>query len=755
MPKSTPTPDLIGHFRFSKQYFHLITCNKAEIIHANALFAERIAQYPVDSKMSDYIIPEDLPILDKLLQKAAEPGMDLLNFEFRYKDRSKEFLKICWEITPERKDGVPTGLLQWIGIEEHQSKEIFEQMGRTLQDIQERFKAYEFSAEGIWKVELVIPLDLQLPLDQVMEHWRTHGRITDCNDRFARMYGLSDASQLRGKTVGDVMTLDDPRMNDYFQYLVKNDFRATDLETIQADVNGNINHFLHNVICIIEDGKIARAWGTVLDITKLKRTEEKLQKSEEFYRNLITVSIDGILLVREDGTITFSSGSVHRILGYDAAKMKGENIYSFIHPEDQTTAKSIFVANSSADQAVVHDFMNLRLRHSTREWLWCQVRIFSQLQNPHIGRMIIYFSDNSERKQAEDALIASEQRFRKLIENIPVGVLLIDTEGKVVLHNQTALDLLNLKPEELQGVQVISGYDIIYEDGSVFNSEDYPISIALRTKKSVKNVVMGLRREPGTEISWLLVNCTPVLDENGVLQSVIASYANITEHRELTQKVTEQEIVRQKQLLQVTIDAQERERKEIGRELHDNISQHITITRLHLEMAKEKATGELLSSINQAHKSLLSIVNEIRMLSHSLVPPSINDIGLIASIQDLCDDLINTKSFAINLRHDGFQEELLPENMKLMFFRIIQEQINNIIRHSQATKIFISLQPIEDSVILLVEDNGTGFDPVTVKKGMGFQNIRNRVGLFGGTVRIDSGEGKGCLLEVEIPLNNH
>src|SRR5690606_18935579 len=137
---------------------------------------------------------------------------------------------------------------------------------------------------------------------------------------------------------------------------------------------------------------------------------------------------------------------------------------------------------------------NLRLRHSTREWLWCQVRIFSQLQNPHIGRVIIYFSDNSERKEAEDALIASEQRFRKLIENLIVGVLLIDTKGKVILHNQTALDLLNLKSEELHGAQVISGYDIIHEDGSVFDSEDYPISIALRTKKPVKNVVMGLRR---------------------------------------------------------------------------------------------------------------------------------------------------------------------------------------------------------------------------------------------------------------------
>jgi signal transduction histidine kinase len=243
-----------------------------------------------------------------------------------------------------------------------------------------------------------------------------------------------------------------------------------------------------------------------------------------------------------------------------------------------------------------------------------------------------------------------------------------------------------------------------------------------------------------------------MLNEEGELQLVISSFSDITQHRKLILQFNEQEIIRQKQLLQVTIDAQEKERREIGRELHDNISQHLTITRLHLEVAKEMAQGPLSEAINLAHKSLLGIVNEIRILSHSLVPPSINDIGLIASVQDLCDSLVSSGSYILDFNHEGFTEEVMPENMRLTLYRIIQEQINNIMRHSEASRIFISLQIVDDTILLFVEDNGKGFEPKKVRKGMGFTNISNRAGLFGGLVRIDSAPGKGCVIEVEIPV---
>ncbi|KAK6020490.1 histidine kinase, partial [Ostertagia ostertagi] len=149
---------------------------------------------------------------------------------------------------------------------------------------------------------------------------------------------------------------------------------------------------------------------------------------------------------------------------------------------------------------------------------------------------------------------------------------------------------------------------------------------------------------------------------------------DITEQKKLSHQLIEQEVQKQKQLVKAAIDAQENERKEIGRELHDNISQHITTTRLYLEVAMEKAEGDVLSMIKLAHKGLQNTVVEIRRLSQSLVPPSLSDIGLVESIEDLCTPLKTTHAFEIEFVHDHFEEARLTDNMKLMIFRIIQEQ---------------------------------------------------------------------------------
>lgn len=219
----------------------------------------------------------------------------------------------------------------------------------------------------------------------------------------------------------------------------------------------------------------------------------------------------------------------------------------------------------------------------------------------------------------------------------------------------------------------------------------------------------------------------------------------------ISQQLIEQEIQKQKQLIQATIDGQEKERLEIGKELHDNINQHLNTTRLYLEVARDKATGEALEMINLAYQGLADIIKEIRQLSQSLVPPSLGDLGLVESVKDLCDALKRKHTFNIEFYYRYFSEKKLPDNLKLMFFRIIQEQINNIIYHAYADTIQIRLQSDAEYIILMIADNGKGFDPANYKKGLGFTNIINRAGLFNGKVEIDAVPGKGCTLYVTVP----
>jgi PAS domain S-box-containing protein len=496
---------------------------------------------------------------------------------------------------------------------------------------------------------------------------------------------------------------------------------------------------------------IKRQRETQRSIPDPKKADEKLQQSELFYRNLIADSLDGMVLTDNTGIISFSSASVKKILGYEPEELEGKNIFDFMHPDDRPRGWTAFV-NQVGDTPVAK-FINARVSKKTGEWLWCMIRGHNMFDNPHVGAMLVYFCDDTLRMNAEMTLIEGDKRFRQLINNLSLGVILLNGKGEMLICNQACFDIFNISGDSLTGTNLFShSWNVTYENGDSMPVAEYPVTVAMRLKKNVKDAVLCVGRND-LSYTWLLVNAEPVLDEQEQVRYIICSFQDITEQKRLSGQLIEQEIQRQKQLVQATIDAQEKERKEIGRELHDNISQHITTTRLYLEVAMEKAGGEVLSLITQAHKGLQDTVNEMRQLSQSLVPPSLSDIGLVESVEDLCSPLKNTHAFRIEFFHHDFNETILPDNMKLMLFRIIQEQINNIIRHAHATAIHIGLETIEGSVILSVSDNGKGFDPVKVKRGLGLSNMGNRADLFGGTLKIDTTPGKGCSIRVLIPLS--
>ena len=215
-----------------------------------------------------------------------------------------------------------------------------------------------------------------------------------------------------------------------------------------------------------------------------------------------------------------------------------------------------------------------------------------------------------------------------------------------------------------------------------------------------------------------------------------------------------QEVQKQKQVMQATIDAQEKERKEIGKELHDNINQHLTTTRLYLEVALEKTgEGEGREMMQHAHRELTEIIRKLRNVSQTLVPPTLGDIGLVESVEDICNSLRRTLHCEVEFSHRSFSDDHIEDNLKLMLFRIIQEQLNNIVKHAAATKIHINLRADAELIELDIEDNGRGFEPGNQpRKGLGFTNIANRAGLFNGQVEIDAAPGRGCRLSVRIPL---
>jgi PAS domain S-box-containing protein len=246
-----------------------------------------------------------------------------------------------------------------------------------------------------------------------------------------------------------------------------------------------------------------------------------------------------------------------------------------------------------------------------------------------------------------------------------------------------------------------------------------------------------------------------IWDKDGHANRFVGAMQDITDRKNIEERVLAQEIGRQKSIAQAVVNAQENERAEIGKELHDNVNQILSTAKLYLELAKtDTAQKEVL--IKKSADSIFTAINEIRHISKALVPPSVKDLGLIESINDLVESLHMTTPLKVNFIHLGEFEKSLDDKHKLMLFRIIQEQVSNVLKHAEAGRLTIDLAVGNKHINLSIVDNGKGFllEKVKFKKGVGLTNIESRVHLFNGKVSINTAPGKGCKLVVEVPLHH-
>jgi len=263
----------------------------------------------------------------------------------------------------------------------------------------------------------------------------------------------------------------------------------------------------------------------------------------------------------------------------------------------------------------------------------------------------------------------------------------------------------------------------------------------------------GVFRHKKSDGSLIMVDITThdVVYEGQPVVLVLANDVTIKMHAEA--ELARYRAQQQKIITETSIQVQEKEREEIGKELHDNINQLLASTKLYLEHAIEEKNGDCPELLERSHRNLSRAIEEIRQLTHKLVAPSLEDVSLLRALKELADNINIVSPVKIEMRANDFDEEFLDKDMKLMFYRIAQEQLNNILKHSRATKATVEVNTTKMYSLLTIEDNGVGFDSESVSGGIGLRNIRNRASYYNGTVNIIAAPQKGCRLEVVIPLN--
>ena len=344
---------------------------------------------------------------------------------------------------------------------------------------------------------------------------------------------------------------------------------------------------------------------------------------------------------------------------------------------------------------------------------------------------------------AKEALITNEKRLETIVSNSIDVQLLKDASGYVFFCSPNIVEKLGFLPEEVVGK---NGFSFVHP-------EDLEIAKSLFSSEMTnpgKNNSADIRfQQKNGEWMWAEVKGKNLLMEPSV-QGMLINLNDISDRKKLEEELLLRENLRHKQVAQAAVDAQEKERADIGKELHDNISQMLTSTKLFLDILKNKQPDELLDrSVNNIN----AIIKEVRSLSRSLVPSSISDLGLVASLHDLLENIRAANVIDVEFYPSAEEEMALSPNSKLTLYRIAQEQINNIVRHSGAKQVYVELYPEEDVVEMVISDNGSGFDILTVKPGMGLKNIRSRAELLNGKAEIITSPGKGCKLKVIIPIS--
>jgi len=498
-----------------------------------------------------------------------------------------------------------------------------------------------------------------------------------------------------------------------------------------------------------ENGELENVIIQHQDITLQKENSLRLKASEESLQKIFNSSPVGLLLSNtENEEIIMVNRAVEQLIGLPSKKIVGKSVAYFL--ADKADQKKYV---TSIKQFGKVRNMEVALKKANNQLVTCYAS-GDVVEMNGASLFLTGIVNISELKQTQYALQQSEAKFKNLIEDLQVGLLVMDEHAKILMFNKAACNLLGYSSEQLLGK---SAYDtdwkVIRDDGTFMPGNEFPVPIVVETLQPVHNCTMGMYRPLYHDWIWLLVDAIPVFDENHNLQQIICTFSDITEKKQLEKQIQYQQIKEQQLITEAIIQSQEEQREEMGRELHDNINQLLAGAKIYLDMAIKNAS----MSHDLMYKSmdiLDKAIQEIRKISKMLVAPSLEEDSLQLLVKDLVNTLNNNGVVKFKFVFDNFIEEGLSKNIKLVLYRIIQEQMNNILKHAKATEAVIELNSENGYVYLTLKDNGQGFDTSAKPKGIGLRNIANRLLLNNGKMYIDSSPGNGCTLHASILIEN-
>ena len=485
----------------------------------------------------------------------------------------------------------------------------------------------------------------------------------------------------------------------------------------------------------------------VRDITEQKAAERALRESEERLALAVAGAQEGVWDWNlETNAVVYSTRWKH-MLGYSDEEIE-PHVSAWerlAHPDDRSRADRANDSVARGERATYE--AEFRLRHKDGHYVHVLSRGFPVRREPGgpVIRIVGTHLDLTERKRAEAALLENEERLKLAFAGAQEGVWDWNLDTGAVVYSSRWKEMLGYADDEVEP-HIGAWERLLHPDD---------VEAAQRVNESVKRGAstyegeFRLRHKDGHYVHVLSRGYPVRRDPGGPVVRIVGTHFDLTER-----KRAEAERART-ELLTRLVFAQEDERRRIAREMHDQFGEQLTALAVRIRMLKDACgdRDDCRTHVESIEAIAQRLDRDVDTLVWELRPTALDDLGLRAALANYAQNWSNRVGISATLHCSGLLDDRLPSDTETALYRIAQEALTNVAKHARAGNVDIILERRADTVLLIIEDDGVGFDPAAAGdpgQGFGLLGMQERAGLVGARLEIESAPGKGTTVLVRM-----
>jgi PAS domain S-box-containing protein len=578
-------------------------------------------------------------------------------------------------------------------------------------------------------------------------HVSPEGRFLRINKKICDIVGYSEDEML-ALTFQDITHPDDLDVDlEYVRQVLDREIETYSMDKRYYRKDGSTVWVNLTVSLLLDRGRSPDYFVSVVkDISERKQAEEDLRQSHHFLEHLTVAVPDAIISIKmPERTINWANDSFN-VLGYEPEEYIGQSTKKYYaNPEDYDAVGRLQqAAIRKGDDVIRSEVMALR---KDGRVIPAELTATFYREEGKLSLITALVRDISERKQAEEKLAKSEKKYRSLVDNSIVGVFTSAIDGRLIFVNDAMAQMLDFDSPE----QMIA-------HGSFERWSDPKDRERMLVELQKHGRVTNFEAETITHDNRHL---HVLFSAKQIGENIFGMMMDITERKQAEQKIIDYQQRLKALASQLTI-AEDKERRAIAADLHDQVGQSLALVRIQLASARKfTSDSKLADKLDDISDTLLKCIKDTKQLLFELSSPTMHKMGLSSAISEWLEVQIegkhDLKTEFINNIPDNRRKKL-DSDVRTILFRNARELVINVIKHARANKVSVRLENRSPSIRIIVEDDGIGFDPRVVTQagsktgGFGLFSVKELMSDLGGSLRIVSERGKGCTAILSAPF---